>query len=119
MKKLILFFIIASVLFTACGPTTNDAVRFNDRIIAAQKGCIQGEKSFFTACDGFNPDEIKLSYTSFSTKVDSSLKIIQEVKEEKEFSAFRENALALVTAYKNLLPKEYNEYAKIYSLPND
>lgn len=119
MKKIFLSIISASVLFTACGPTTNDAVKYNDSLVAAQKGCIQGEKDFYKACDGYNADEIKKSYDSFSQKVDSSFKMLQEVKEVKEFASFRDNAVKMVNAYKDLIPKEYKEYADIYSMPSD
>src|ERR1700758_1499995 len=107
MKKILLPIIAIAVLFTACGPTTNDAVKFNDSLVTAQKGCIQGEKDFYKACDGYNPDEIKTSYESFARMVDSSVKMVQNVKEEKEFAAFKENAMKLVSAYKDLIPKEY------------
>ena len=119
MKKLILPLIAISILLTSCGPTAHDAAEFSDSMVAAQKGCIEGEKNFYKTCDGLNAIEIKSSYASFTKQVDSSLKLLQDIKENKEFSEFKENALMLVAAYKDLIPKEYNEYAQIYSIPGD
>ena len=111
--------IAATVLLSSCGPTTNDAVKFNDQIVTAQKGCVQGEKDFYKSCDGLNAEEIKASYQKFSARVDSSLALIQSVKEEKEFASFKDNALKLATAYRSLMPNEYKEYARIYSIPSE
>jgi hypothetical protein len=119
MKKLFLPLIVASVFLTSCGPTTNDAVSFNDSVVSAQKSCIKGEKDFFKACDGYNPDEIKTSYESFVKMVDSSVKIMEGMPEQKEFAKFKESANNLVSAYKKLIPVEYKEYARIYSLSNE
>ena len=119
MKNKLFALLIASTLLVSCGPTTNDAVKFNDKVVEAQKGCIAGEKSFFKACDGYKADEIKASYESFSKAVDSSVKILTEIKDVEEFASFKTNAANLVNAYKKLMPVEYNEYAKIYAMPND
>ncbi|MGZ3865652.1 MAG: LIC11966 family surface protein [Bacteroidia bacterium] len=119
MKKIFLPLAAALVLLTSCGPTTDDAIKLNDSLVNAQKGCIQGEKDFYKSCDGYNPDEIKASYESFAKMVDSSSKMLSEIKEEKEFATFKENAVKLVNAYKELIPKEYKEYADIYSLPSE
>jgi hypothetical protein len=119
MKKFIMPFIATAVVLTSCGPTTNDAVKFNDQVVDAQKECIKGEKDFFKACDGYNPDEIKTSYESFSKSVETSLKSLQEIKDRKEFTTFKESAFNMVNAYSKLIPVEYKEYARIYSLSNE
>lgn len=117
MKKIILFLFAAALFLTSCGPSTNDAVNFNDSLVAAQKACINSEKDFYKSCNGLDAAEIKKAYESFNTTVDASLKTLQSLKEEKEFTNFKENALSLVGAYKKLMPQEYNEYAKIYAMP--
>lgn len=111
--------ILAATLLVACGPTQQDAIDLNDKLVAVQKACIKAEESFYDACKTYNPEEIKKALKTFKGKVLSAVDESEKTKNEKEFELYRNSAIKLLYAYKDLIDKEFSEYAKLYSIPDE
>lgn len=95
MKKTQLFFTISSLaaLFVSCGPTKNDAIKYNDQLIAIQKSLSPAYNTFINQIDGHNKDSLKLSYASFCSKAKSCLDECTALKAFGGSTEYRDAAL--------------------------
>jgi hypothetical protein len=119
MKKIFLPLLGMIFLLAACGPTKDDAVNFNDKVVGAQTDCLNAESDFYKVCDGLNVDEIKTALTAFKTKVKASVMKAEATESNSDFDAYRQSAINLLKEYENMLEKEFTEYAGLYSIPTE
>lgn len=119
MQKQFLPFIGILFLLSSCGPTKDDAINFNDRIVSAQKSCLKAEGDFYDVCDKLNPTDIKKAFEDFETSVNACIKKIENAEAHEEFDAYKQSAANLLKAYKEMLSKEFSEYARLYSIPTE
>ena len=115
------FFAFTGILFllTSCGPTKDDVISFNDRIVSAQKSCLKAEGDFYDVCDKLNPDDIKKAFEDFETSITACVSKIEKSETHEEFDAYKQSAANLLNAYKDMLSKEFSEYARLYSIPTE
>jgi hypothetical protein len=74
MKKTILSLTAcAALLLTSCGPTKDDAVKYNDSFISIEKSLTPAYNAFIDQIDGHNIDSLKICYDAFAAKAKSSL----------------------------------------------
>lgn len=89
MKKLILSLAaLATLVLTSCGPTKDDAVKYNDSFIAIEKSLTPTYNAFIDQIDGHNLDSLKMTYDIFAAKAKSSVEEcgkIQPFGEKKEY----------------------------------
>ena len=119
MKKTFLPLLAMLFLLVACGPTKDDAINFNDKVVGAQKDCLGAESDFYNVCDGLNSDEIKTALTAFKTKVKSCVARAEATESNSDFDAYRQSAVNLLKKYENMLENEFTEYAGLYSIPTE
>ena len=119
MKKITIPFICFLFLFFSCGPTKDDAITFNDRIVSIQKTCLAAEGAFYDVCDKLNPADIKIAFEDFKTSVNSCVEKVEKTEAHQDFDAYKQSAVNLLNAYKNMLDKEFAEYARLYSIPSE
>ena len=119
MKKLFLPSIGVLFLLVSCGPTKDDAITFNDRIVSAQKKCLNAEGDFYNVCDKLNPDDIKKALEDLKTSVTACAAKAAKVEAHEDFDAYKQSAINLISAYKGMLDKEFSEYARLYSISSE
>jgi hypothetical protein len=89
MKKITFSFLAcAALLLGACGPTTSDAVKYNDSFVAIEKALVPAYNTFVDQLDGHNIDSLKVAYELFAAKAKSSLEEcskIQPFNEKKDY----------------------------------
>ena len=89
MKKLILSLAaVSTLLLTSCGPTKDDAMKYNDSFISIEKGLTPAYNAFIDQIDGHNLDSLKLTYDAFASKAKSSFEDcgkIQPFAEKKDY----------------------------------
>ena len=95
MKKisLILSTIAAAVLITSCGPTKEDAIKYNDNFIAIQKSLSPSYDGFVAQISGNNPDSLKSAYTLFDAKAKGALEECKKVKPFHKKSEYLDAAI--------------------------
>ncbi|MBI4930652.1 MAG: hypothetical protein HY841_07810 [Bacteroidetes bacterium] len=119
MKKFILPFTGILFLLVSCGPTKDDAITFNDRIVSIQKMCLAAEGSFYDICDKLNTDDIKKALADFKSNVTACAEKVEKTEAHKDFDAYKQSAVNLIKAYKGMLDVEFTEYARLYSIPSE
>lgn len=89
MKKLLLPVAAALVILTSCGPSQNDAIKYNDTIMDMIENLKVNHNMFMDQIDGHNIDSLKITHKLFSDKSSQSLeesKKIGPFADKKEFS---------------------------------
>ncbi|MGZ3866835.1 MAG: LIC11966 family surface protein [Bacteroidia bacterium] len=114
MKKLILSLAAAStMLLTSCGPTQDDAIKYNDQIVAIQKALLPAQDAFINQIDGHNKDSLKLTQAQFSEKSKTAL---DQCTKMPEFGGKREYLDASIEYFKVTLSLADNEAKQIMTI---
>jgi hypothetical protein len=114
-------FIIAVIftLFTSCGPSKDDAVKYNDAIVEQEMLIINKEDSLIEAISRNQPDKAERLYKEFSSQINSSIETINKTVAFDHETNFREAALELFKSYKSAAENEYAEMIKISQIPDE
>jgi len=119
--KFILFTAITALfLFNACGPTKQDAIDYNDKIIREQKKIIQGENDLVKAIKNTS---VKVSTLNelredLSKQIDESKQIFEELNKIGGNSDFKDAAIKFADAYKEVVDGEYAEWLTTIDIPD-
>lgn len=107
MKKLVLSFAAcATLLLTSCGPTKDDAIKYNDSFIAIEKSLTPAYNAFIDQIDGHNLDSLKIVYEMFAAKAKSSLEECQKMQAFGEKRDYLDACTAYFTTINNLALNE-------------
>ena len=89
MKKItLLTSALFLIIFTACGPTQDSAIKYNDSIMKIIDGLTIEHTLFLDQIDGHNIDSLKITHKLFVAKAKTSLeesKKIRPFADKKEF----------------------------------
>jgi len=89
MKKFILSSLaLATLALTSCGPTLDDAIKYNDSLIAIEKSLTPAYNGFIDQIDGHNLDSLKIAYEAFAAKSKSCMEEcakLQPFNEKKDY----------------------------------
>jgi hypothetical protein len=107
MKKCLLAasFVLALVL-TSCGPSQNDAIKYNDQLIAIQKALVPFHQGFIDQIDGHNTDSLKLMQEMFVAKSKEALENCQKLQ---PFAEKRDYLDAAIEYFKTMNDLANNE----------
>ena len=84
MKKTIFFVsALVALTFTSCGPSQDQAIKYNDSIVSIIDGINVNQGLFMNQLDGHNIDSLKLTHKLFLDKTSSSIEDLGKVKEFK------------------------------------
>jgi len=117
-SHLIISAIFAVTLF-ACGPTTEQAIDYNDAIIAEQKLVLNKENQLINIIANNQQDQINSMHKELLDQIDNSIRTVNELKGHSKFNGFRDATLALFKVYKEVVEGEYAEVIKIAQLPDE
>lgn len=107
MKKLILSIAAcATFLLTSCGPTKDDAVKYNQSFIAIEKSLTPAYNGFIDQIDGHNLDSLKIAYEAFAAKAKSS---VEECEKMQAFGEKRDYLDAVSAYFKTINSLAQNE----------
>lgn len=122
MKKTLLLLTLGSLFTTSCGPTppsTEEVVSFNEQLVKAEKLCVLFEKEFLDVCQTLDTVQIRQTYHTFKSRIDSAAATMKNLKEVSEFASFRKCGTDLVARFTQMIGKEYLQYANFYCIPAD
>lgn len=116
MKKLLLFVGVGLMtVFTSCGPTQDDAVKFNDQVVADQKELLAMEEELIgTITDDADVSDVEKAYEKYVKFIDNTLKKYEEMDEFDKNDTFRKAMLELLKAFQAIAKDEYKTVVKIY-----
>ncbi len=119
MKKVLYFIGIAAMsALLACGPTSDDAVNLNNRIVKTQQRIHELEDTFAMTLIGVT--NIKEIETSHKAYIDSLQKFKKEYEDMSAFDKkdiFRTALLDYINVYTDVAQKEYKDLIKIVAIP--
>ena len=67
------------IFLSACGPTQNQAIKYNDSIMKIIDGLAVEHTLFLNQIDGHNIDSLKLTHANFVTKAKESLEASKKI----------------------------------------
>ncbi len=118
MKKLFYVLTFLSVfIFTGCGPTTEDAIEYNDKIIAEEFAVIGTIDDLQAALGTFDPAKIEPALNAAKAQVDKSIEAVKKIGGFDGNNEFLDATLNLFNVFKDQLKNEYQEQFEIYKIP--
>lgn len=119
--KVILVLFAATFMLSACAPTKEDAMNYNDKIIQEQKKIVQSEKELISAIKqnltkGSTLEDL---LDELSTQVDASIKVVEELGNLGKDASFKDAAIAFLTTYKDVVDNEYEDWLKNLRTPDE
>lgn len=107
MKKLILSLAAcATLMLTSCGPTKDDAIKYNDAFIAIEKTLTPAYNAFIDQIDGHNLDSLKVAYEAFALAAKTGMEACGKIE---PFAEKREYLDACSTYFKTINDLALNE----------
>jgi hypothetical protein len=108
LSSLLLF-----VLFTACKPTQNEAIKYNDSIMTIVDGLIVDHSLLFEQIDGHNFDSLKITQKLFTEKAKASLDSCKKITPFAEDKNYLNAALDYFTVLNSLANNEGKQMVDI------
>jgi hypothetical protein len=114
MKKIIvLAMFVIGIAVTSCGPSQKDALKYNDEIVAIQKGLTPVHEAFIDQLDGHNPDSLKVIHASFMDKAKTSLEACEKLGPFAEKRDYLDAAVEYFKVVKGLADSEGTSMVQI------
>ncbi len=121
MKKKVFypFTLLIVLLFSQCGPTIQEAVDYNDKLVAEEYTITEKINDLDEAFTTYEPANIEPALDAAKNQVDKSIKILEELGGFDGDKIFVDSYSELFKVFKSLLNNEYAEQLEIYKLSED
>jgi len=103
----------AMLAFASCGPSANDAVAYNDNIMAIVNKVTLAQNDFFDQTDGHNLDSLVITLKSYSEKSKVGLDEINKLAPFAEKREFLDAAVDFVKTLGALADNESKQMVEI------
>jgi len=103
------------LLFSQCGPTTEDAINYNDKIIAEQLDVIDAINKLDDAVMTYDSKTIENALNVAKVQVEKSIKKLDEIGSFDDDSKFKDECMALFKMFESQINGEYQEQYEIYA----
>lgn len=121
MKKLfttIICSLFVSVILVSCGPTTNDAITYNDALVNQQEKVIQNESALIEAISKNTPDKLDSSCNDLLNQIKESADVVQKMEAFDGKTDMKDAALKVFEAYKDAAENDYIELINLAKTPD-
>jgi hypothetical protein len=116
---LILFAILATVV-ASCGPTKEEAIDYNDKIIKEQVAIIDKIDKLYDAMKDYTDHQgLDSAYAAAQKQIESSTDIVSKLEKFGDDTEFRDAALKLFATYRSLLQNEMKKMVDFSKLPDE
>jgi len=120
MKKIsILTGTVLMLLLTQCGPTTEQARQYNDKLIAEELKVMDKINAVDNAFATYKPDIIEPAVDEALKQIDLSEEVVKNIGDFAEDSEFKNETLNLFEMFKKQLKSEYSEQLELYKLSDE
>ncbi|MFH2095292.1 MAG: hypothetical protein ABIJ16_06290 [Bacteroidota bacterium] len=122
MKKLLLLApVIAAILvvLASCGPTSQQAVDYNDAIILKQIAIFDAINELDAAYENYVPEEMDAAMEEALLVTNDGIAFLDGLEPFDGSTEFKDHAMELFKVYKNVLENEFSRMIEIYKLPED
>ncbi len=105
---------VFSLAIVACGPSKEDAVKYNDAVTEQVNSTFDKYAIFTDAANKINHDTGDYSaldkpFSEYKTKVDSALKAVNAMPAFNNKTEMKDAAVKLLTTFKNIADKDWTD----------
>jgi hypothetical protein len=121
MKRKIYYLLSFSVLLliTSCGPTVQDAIDYNDKIIAIETSVIEKINKLESEFTSYDPIKIEPAWNDAKAQLETSITELEKVEAFDGKTEFKDQTMELFKTFQKQVGTEYLEMLNIYKLPAD
>jgi uncharacterized protein YueI len=112
MKKTLVS-LSALLALSSCGPTTNDAVKYNDSIIDWVDHVKEPQEKLIDQLDGHNIDSLKITQLAFANASEESSKALEGLKAFDDKTEYLDAAKKFIMEIKSLSDNEVKSLANV------
>ena len=98
------------LFFASCGPTKEDAIKYNDQIIDQQRKVVDKENDLIGYIKGGSLTNLDEKYNSLSKQIDESTEAVKKMESFDGKTEFKDATLALFVIYRSVVDKEYKAW---------
>jgi len=120
MKKYYKILSACCLLFmlASCGPTTDEAIKYNDSIIDVQAQIVEEINTLYKCFDDWDhPEKMDEAYKQALAQVDLGTEKVSKLPDFGGKSEFREATLKLFSVYKSVIQTELKTMIDIIKMP--
>ena len=121
MKKLfatILGSLFISAILVSCGPSTDDAIKYNDELVSQQTKVFEKESALIEAISKNMPEKFDALLAELSVQVDSSAAAVKKMESFDGKTDMKDAALKVFTTYRSIVDSSYAEMIKYAKTPD-
>lgn len=121
MKKLfitILSSLFVSAILVSCGPTTDDAIKYNDALVSQQTKVFEKESALIEAISKNMPEKFDALLNDLSKQIDSSTDAVKKMEAFDGKNDLKDAALKVFATYKDEVGGDYAEMIKFAKTPD-
>ena len=121
MKKIfvtIIGLLFISVILVSCGPSTNDAIKYNDELVKQQNKVYEKESALLDAISKNTPDKLDTLFVKLSKQIDESSKTVEAMSNFDGKSDMKDAVLKIFSIYKNITGNEYKNMISYSKIPD-
>jgi hypothetical protein len=122
MRKTItlILFAITAMVFTSCGPTKEEAIKYNDKIINEQVEIINKINKLYDALKNYEDHYgMDFTYAEALKQLETGTAAVEKLDKFGGNTEFRDGALKLFGTYKSVLQNELKKMIDISKLSDD
>jgi len=108
---------LSTIFLIACGPTKEQAIDYNDKIIAQDDSISAKIEKLVATYDKFVPAEMDKAYSDAMSEAQKGIDFANKLKPFDNDSSFKNGALELFNAYKSVLEVQHKKIITLLKLP--
>lgn len=113
-------FAIVAMVVTSCGPTKEEAIDYNDKIIIEQVAIIEKIDDLYDALKNYTDHKgLDSAYAAALKQIETSTDIVSKLEKFGDDTEFRDAALKLFGTYKSVMQNELKKLVDFSKLPDD
>jgi len=118
MKNSTLTLLLLMSILYACAPSVEQAIKYNDDIIAKNEA-IQAKLNVLTdSYDKFIPEEMDKAYAEALKSTQEGIEFINKLEAFDKDTSFKAGALSLFKTYQSILEVEHKRLIELLKLPS-
>jgi hypothetical protein len=111
--------LLTGILLVSCGPSKQDAIKYNDSITIEQKKVVHVETKLTDANKSGNTGALEGILKELSLQIDKSTAKVKDIKSFDGKTDLKDAALAFLTTYRDVVDKEYPAWLENVQTPPD
>ncbi len=119
--SVILSTFVLVMFFVSCGPTKEDAIKYNDKIISEQRKVVDKENDLtrYIKSGTLTNDKLDENYNNLSKQVGESIDAVNKIEAFDGKTDLKDATLQFFSVYKSVIGKEYKEWILNLKTPLD